>query len=91
MQARTEPRKMFMCRITVAWQDQTGDAQSQSGMLEDRSRSGAGISVNKPIPVGARVKILGKRVDLSGTVRYCRKEQLKYLVGIQYDAPQDLE
>jgi len=80
---------MFMCRITVAWEEQDGGAKKQAGMLEDRSRSGAGISVNKPIPVGAQVKILGKRVDLSGTVRYCRREQLKYLVGIQYDRPED--
>jgi hypothetical protein len=79
-----------MCRIAVAWEDQDSGTQKQAGMLEDRSRSGAGISVNKPIPVGAKVKIQGKRLDLSGTVRYCRREQLKYLVGIQYDRPEDL-
>jgi hypothetical protein len=89
-QARAEPRKMFMCRVSVAWEDQDGGAQRQGGMLEDRSRSGAGISINKPIPVGAKVKIVGKRLDLSGTVRYCRREQFKYFVGIQYDRPEDL-
>jgi hypothetical protein len=81
---------MFMCRINVAWEDQTRGPQSQAGMLEDRSHSGAGISVNKPIPVGAKVKILGKRLDFSGTVRYCRREQLKYFVGIQGDGSKDL-
>jgi hypothetical protein len=84
-QARSEPRKSFMCRITVEWEDETDGPQSQAGMLEDRSRSGAGISVFAPIPVGARVKVTGPRVDLSGTVRYCKGKNIRYLVGIQYD------
>jgi hypothetical protein len=79
-----------MCRINILWEDETGAPQSQAGMLEDRSRSGAGISVRKPIPVGAKVKIVGKRLDFSGTVRYCRREQFKYLAGILVDVPQDL-
>jgi hypothetical protein len=58
-------------------------------MLEDRSRSGAGISVNKPIPVGAKVKIRGKRRELVGIVRYCRREEFNYFVGIHYDGAED--
>lgn len=84
-ETRREPRKSFMCRITVDWEDEAEGPQSQAGMLEDRSRSGAGISVFEPIPVGARVKITGPRLDLSGTVRYCRSKNLRYLIGIQYD------
>ena len=90
-QARIEPRKSFMCRITVEWEDETGSPQSQPGMLEDRSRSGAGISVYAPIPVGARVKIKGPRVDLSGTVRYCKGKNIRYLVGIKYDAAEKIK
>lgn len=89
-QLRTEPKKTFMCRINILWEDETGAPQSQAGMLEDRSLSGAGISVTKPIPVGAKVKVQGRRVDFSGTVRYCRREQFKYLAGILVDVPQDL-
>jgi hypothetical protein len=54
-------------------------------MLEDRSLSGAGISVDKPIPVGTRVKIRGNRSELVGIVRYCYRERFKYLIGIRFD------
>jgi hypothetical protein len=54
-------------------------------MLEDRSRSGAGISISKASPVGTKVKISGKRRELAGVVRYCRRVELSYLVGIKLD------
>ena len=84
-EVRSEPRKSFMCRIKVEWEDQADGPQSQPGMLEDRSRSGAGISVYAPVPVGARVKVTGPRMELSGTVRYCKRKNVRYLLGIQYD------
>jgi hypothetical protein len=82
-----------MCQITVVWQRQAGSAASQAGMLEDRSRSGAGISVNKPIPVGAKVEIRGLRGinrRLTGVVRHCRRDDLRFAIGIEYDEADDV-
>jgi hypothetical protein len=81
---RIEPRDAFMSRISVAWEEDSGPI-NHPGMLEDRSPSGAGISVSKPIPVGTKVKISGKRRELAGVVRYCRRAELSYLVGIKLD------
>src|SRR5579862_4977099 len=81
---RTEPRKVFLCRVTVDWEKHGTAIQSQSGLLEDRSRSGAGISVDNPIPVGANVKIRGRHRELAGVVRHCRREDMRYILGIQY-------
>jgi hypothetical protein len=74
-----------MCRISVAWEDSAGNRKTQSGLLEDRSLSGVGISVVNPIPAGIKVKIWGRRRELAGVVRYCRRGGLKYLVGIRLD------
>jgi len=84
-QARTEPRIAVICRISVVWEDPDGSPKTQPGMLEDRSRSGVGISVKAPIPVGAKVKVGGRHRELIGVVRHCHRHEFNYLVGIQLD------
>jgi hypothetical protein len=74
-----------MCRISLVWQDRVGSYRTQPGLLEDRSRSGVGISVYESIPVGTKVKIRGRRRELVGMVRYCRGGGVKYLIGILLD------
>jgi hypothetical protein len=82
---RTEPRKVILCRITVTWESETEGAKSQSGLMEDRSRSGAGVSVDEPIPVGAAVKIRGRQRELAAVVKYCQRKNMRYLIGVQYE------
>jgi len=55
----------------------------QAGVLEDCSAGGAGISVAKPIAVGARVRVRQKCWEAVGTVRQCRRESFGYFVGFQ--------
>lgn len=74
-----------MCRISVAWTDREGAQQTQTGLLEDRSLAGAGISVNHPIPVGTKVKFRGRKRELAGIVRYCRRGRINYLIGVRLD------
>ena len=69
----------------MAWQDNDGSSKTQPGLLENRSRSGVGITVTDPIPVGARVKFHGRGKERAGIVRYCRPGGLSFLVGIQLD------
>jgi hypothetical protein len=82
---RSEPRKTSISRISVAWEDQDGCPVNQTGLLEDRSRSGVGISVHAPIPVGTKVKIRGRVRELAGIVRHCRLHGEEYLVGLWLD------
>jgi PilZ domain len=73
-----------MYRITVAWEDETG-TKNLDGMLEDRSPSGAGVFITKAIPAGSRVTIKEKHQTRTGTVRYCRRDEGGYFIGIKYD------
>jgi hypothetical protein len=82
---RIEPRKTSISRIYVFWEDQDGCAASQDGLLEDRSRSGLGITVFQPIAIGTKVRIQGRLRELAGIVRHCRLQGAKYLVGIRLD------
>jgi hypothetical protein len=54
--------------------------------MENTSNSGACIRVKKQIDVGAKLRVQWRREEFSGVARYCRKEGIDYLVGIQRDA-----
>jgi PilZ domain len=82
---RAEPRKVFLCRITITWESETDGLRSQTGLIEDRSRSGAGVTVDEPIPVGTIVKIRGRRRELAAVVKYCFRKSMRYVVGVEYE------
>jgi hypothetical protein len=54
--------------------------------MENTCNSGACIRVKKQIDVGAKLRVQWRREEFSGVARYCRKEGIDYLVGIQRDA-----
>lgn len=82
---RLEPRKTLICRIFALWMDEEGTLVNLAGLLEDRSRSGIGISLSEPIAVGTRVRIRGRAREFGGIVRYCRYQGGKYFIGIRLD------
>jgi hypothetical protein len=82
---RTGPRKTRICRVAAFWTDEEGTVTRLVGLLEDRSRQGASISVSEPIAVGIKVTIRGRTRELDGTVRHCRYAAGKYLIGIRLD------
>jgi len=67
------------------WRDPEGFPRVLTGLIEDRSYSGIGISIQEPIDIGTKVQIRGRLRELSGTVRYCRTRGAKYFVGIELD------
>jgi hypothetical protein len=73
-----------MCAVNIDWEDRTG-LRTQAGRLEDKSRSGAGISLNKSIPAGTKIKIREAKGELTGIVRYCRPEGYGYFLGVEFD------
>jgi hypothetical protein len=82
---RTQPRKTLICRISVYWKDEGGVPSMQSGLVEDRSLCGLGISVPNPIPIGAKVQVRGRSKELAGVVRHCHAKGVNYLIGIRLD------
>jgi hypothetical protein len=82
---RREPRRQVMCRIEITWEDEAGGLRNQQAMLEDKSVSGAGISARKAIPAGTRINLRERDQERAGVVRYCRPDEIGYLIGIQFD------
>jgi hypothetical protein len=75
----------LICGVLVYCEDQTGLPMTQSGLLEDRSLSGVGISVAYPVGIGTKIRIRGRQRELVGIVRHCRAKGTSYFVGIRLD------
>jgi hypothetical protein len=82
MNQRKEPRRGYFARIVVAYLDHAGSEIEIQGMIEDRSESGLGLRLSKPLLPGCQVRVRhGARVYV-GVVRRCLKSSADYLVGI---------
>ena len=72
--------------MEAIWQDPNGELRTQPGFMEDRSKSGAGLSVRNEIPPGTRVKLIVNRQEFAAIVRNCRRFAMEYRVGIEYES-----
>jgi hypothetical protein len=81
-----EPRTAVMIRVEVSWADSAGNIRSLPARMEDKSPSGACLRVNQPIEVGAKLRVQWRFEQFSGVVKYCRREEWDYIVGILRDA-----
>jgi hypothetical protein len=83
---RAEQRTAMMALVRVCWEDQTGTPHDSSARMEDRSPSGACIRLRTPIALGSKLRIDSLREHFQGIARYCRKDGVEYVLGIQKDA-----
>ena len=81
-----EPRTAVMIVVEASWQDEKGILQRERARMENTSISGACIRLRKQIDVGAKLRVQWRWEEFSGVARYCRKDGMDYLVGIQRDA-----
>ena len=79
-----------MIRVEVSWEDPSGNVHRLPARMEDKSPSGACLRVPKPIEVGAKLRVHWRFEQFSGVVRYCRREDWDYFVGILRDATSSL-
>lgn len=79
---RSEVRKVVFCSIQLEYEDTAGK-HKLAGVLEDRSPSGAGIRLRKPIEPGMAVQVSGPRQDFTGVVQHCRREGYTYFAGLR--------
>jgi hypothetical protein len=84
---RKDPRTPYISRAEVSWNNGNEEVRI-SGMIEDKSVSGLGIQVGKPIPVGTSITVrFGDRMA-AGVVRRCVKLGVGVLIGMSFEADQ---
>ena len=81
-----EPRTAVMIVVEASWEDGKGVLQRERARMENTSHSGACIRVKKQIDVGVKLRVQWRWEEFLGVARYCRKDGMDYLVGIQRDA-----
>lgn len=88
---RGETRKPVMRRIQIGPLD-GNSSKLHHGLQEDISDHGIGIFLNRPIPVGTRIRIVSHgQPDTTGTVRRCQQDKSGWAIGILVDPPAGTE
>lgn len=83
---RVETRMLCADLVDVRWKDPAGKSRRVVANLEDISLSGACIQMDKPIPLGTRVRISYPNGELNGVVRYCVFREIGFFIGIEFEA-----
>jgi PilZ domain len=77
-----------MAQIEARWEDDAGISPICRGKLEDVSAGGLGLRITEPIRVGAKLVVLWRQENISGTVVHCRQIGQNHMLGIERDAVQ---
>lgn len=79
-------RKAVMRRVHVSPAEGM-EFRTQQGLQQDVSDQGIGIFLNRPIPVGTRIKVTSYGKDSFGTVRRCQHDKEGWAIGVLLDQP----
>jgi hypothetical protein len=82
---RAERRVGILARVEVLWEDEAGTPRVAPAKLDDNSRGGASIRIKEQFSVGSKLTIQRDTEQFSGTVTYCHRHGLEYVLGIQRD------
>ena len=70
--------------LDVRWEDASGQVHNQTALLEDISRSGACLQLEKPVPTGVECRLRCRGRDLVGKVQYCVYREIGYFAGLEF-------
>jgi hypothetical protein len=82
---RVETRMLCADLVDLQWKDQAGKKRRTVANLEDISLSGACVQLEKPIPLGTKVRVTYPRGELFGTIRYCVFREIGYFLGVEFE------
>ena len=71
--------------VEASWLDQDGGKQQATALLEDISRTGACLQFEQRVPLGAPMRVVCKRLELVGRVRYCVYREIGYFTDLEFD------
>jgi hypothetical protein len=71
--------------VDLQWKDPAGKKRRTVANLEDISLSGACVQLEKPIPLGTKVRVTYPKGELFGTIRYCVFREIGYFLGVEFE------
>jgi len=82
---RIEPRLLCSDLVDVEWKDKASRVRRCIANLEDISLSGACLQLDRPIPLGAPMRITYPKGQLVGIVRYCVFRDIGFFLGVEFE------
>ncbi len=82
---RVETRMLCADLVDLQWRDPSGRTRRTVANLEDISLSGACIQLDKPIPLGTKVRMTYPKGELQGFIRYCVFREIGYFLGVEFE------
>ena len=80
----------FNCeaRVALAWDDELGDIRYGVAKCRDVSVEGFALETMEPVPIDSYITFRSEQLHLwgRGTVRYCRRVNAKYVLGVSFCA-----
>ena len=86
---RSEPRRIRMAKVSILAPTQSGKVHRETAFMEDVNRTGAGLRVRFPLPIGFPLLLEVRDEICAGTVRRCNRDGAEYFVGVEFDTPAD--
>lgn len=80
---RTEPRRDYIAQVRILFQSDSGEPCIITGLIEDRSQSGLGIRVRRPLTVGTKIDVVLGGVASRYEIKRCIHSGMEYLVGVR--------
>lgn len=82
MERRLEERTDYFARVQITYQLNESSPTTVSGVMEDRSKSGFGVRVAKPIPVGLKIDLMVGTNTYHCEIRRCAPSGVEFLLGL---------
>lgn len=86
VERRTEARLLCSDLVTLSWRDPAGKSRQEIVNLEDISRSGACLQSEVAVEEKTKVEITMGAITLRGQVRYSRRDELGYFIGVLFES-----
>ena len=84
-----EERFQVSFSVSGMWQEKAGAIRRLTGRCVDLSTEGIAVEAKDRISLGAAAQVESKEFGRMGhaTVRFCRRDQMHYLIGFRFSAP----
>lgn len=82
---RKTKRNLCAALLLIRWSEDGGRLSTQICNLEDISATGACLHLEHFIPAETAVSLHHAKGEYKGKVKYCRSQEIGYLLGIAFD------
>jgi hypothetical protein len=83
MDQRAEPRRTYFAQVRLEFKLDGDNSCTMPGLIEDRSESGFGVRLTKPLAIGLHITIVHGELVFRCQIKRCVRSGSEYLIGVQ--------